>query len=102
MYRFLQGDYWSGSGIYLSGSAHDLITVVETSTGRSPVIAKKIMRLCSGSSPMSVKINNGAWSAVTPNDSGSYILSTGAGDVMASHIYVQQGSASGLDLAIIY
>lgn len=98
---FLHGKHFSASGINITGSTVDIISTVETLTGASNIVAKK-MFISNGSVINKVKINGDSYWSDMLLSSGSYSLNFEAGDVLISHLYLQNASGSKLTLDIIF
>jgi len=96
------GNHFSASGINISGSTVDVISTIETLTGKTNVAVKKIY-LTTGSSPNKVMINgNSYWSDILYSSTGSYVFATDMGDILISHLYLQNATGSKLSLDVIY
>jgi hypothetical protein len=98
---FLQGNHFSASGLNITGSLVDVIATIETLTGVSNVVAKK-MYISNGSVVNKVMLNDNPYWCDMLLSGGSYVLNYDAGDVYVSHLYLQNASGSKLDVNIIY
>ena len=94
------GSYFSGSGIYSSGSTFDLISYIRTRVGDSSIVAKKL-KLWSPTN-IAVKINSGGWSDLVKDSSGSVALNLALGEVYVSQLYISAPSASALYIEMLY
>ena len=96
----IQGNHYSASSLYSSGSDVDLIEAIETKIGVSHLVVKKMT--ISASSANKIKFNNeDYWSDLLASGS-MFNLSLGAGDVMISNMYLQNTTGCNVNIDIIY
>jgi len=94
------GKYYStiittGSEVYGS----DLFDTIETDLGISPVTAKKLTVVSSGS--LSVQLNDSGTYYVLSDYSGSYLLQLNAGDVYVNSLKIKEGGRT-IFVEIVY
>jgi len=94
------GNYFSfTSACVVAGT--DLITVAETLSGKSNILATKLTLISSGS--IAIDINGlGAYSTLYEDADLLYKLSLGDGDCLVGSLIVQGDSASPVFLAMVF
>jgi hypothetical protein len=101
MAKNIEGRYYSR--IFTSGSdaGSDLMTQVKSDLGISPIVAKKLTYIATGSYMININ-NSGSYSRLRQDTDGYWKLSLGAWDCAVSSFKIGDSSASGIYLEIIY
>ena len=98
----LFGKFYSNT--FTTGSVtggEDLIAKVETAIGEPKINVKKLTYIASGSYAIDIN-NSGVYSQLYEDSDGKYKLSLDANDILVNTFRVQETSASGIWLGVIY
>lgn len=95
----IQGNYFSfTSASVVAGD--DLITIAQTKSGVSNIVARKMEVISSGS--LAFSINDMPTSYLFPDGNGYYRLSLQAYDVMVSSFAISQTSACPVNVSLVF
>jgi len=98
----LFGKYYSNT--FTTGSVtggEDLISKIETAVGEPKIMVKKLTYIATGSYGVDIN-NSGVYSQLFQDSDGYWKLSLDANDVLINTFKIQETSASGIFLAVIY